>query len=309
MTSSAPKRRLDARQSTPRDHGRHAERRLVPSARHKLRPTPAMAGAIVLITAGFLSTAVGNATDTDTLGAGKYQTISESYTGDDSAAIAAGSVDVSRDFDRDTFTKQLRAQKNQRDQALKDLAAKVDQQSARAEEEPVGPPGHRVQPDGPFRSVQRAVVAQPHRPGLRRTVGQHDRLAGRRHREVDRLRGRLRQPHRRHAARRHRGLVLPPEPHRRLSPATRSTPVRSSATPDPPATSPARTCTWRSAPAAAARSTPSPSSASTASTRNPPPTSHAGPLTSHARPADESRRPARESLRASRPARSAAAVA
>ncbi len=88
-----------------------------------------MAGAIVLITAGFLSTAVGNATDTDTLGAGRYQTISESYTGDDSAAIAAGSVDVSRDFDRVTFTKQLRTQKNQRDQALKDLAAKVDQQS------------------------------------------------------------------------------------------------------------------------------------------------------------------------------------
>ena len=94
-----------------------------------------MAGAIVLITAGFLSTAVGNATDTDTLGSGQYQTISESYTGDDSAAIAAGSVDVSRDFDRATFTKQLKAQKDQRDQALKDLAQKVDQQSAELEKE------------------------------------------------------------------------------------------------------------------------------------------------------------------------------
>lgn len=94
-----------------------------------------MAGAIVLITAGFLSTAVGNATDTDTLGSGQYQTISESYTGDDSAAIAAGSVDVSRDFDRATFTKQLKAQKDQRDQALKDLADKVDQQSAELEKE------------------------------------------------------------------------------------------------------------------------------------------------------------------------------
>lgn len=92
-----------------------------------------MAGAVVLIAAGFLSTAVGNATDVDTLGAGKYQPISESYTGDGTAATAAGAVDVSRDFDRETFTKQLRAQQDQRDAALKDLAAKVDQKSAELE--------------------------------------------------------------------------------------------------------------------------------------------------------------------------------
>lgn len=129
MKSSAPKRRLDSRQLTPAATGgrRTAVRR---SKRRRLRPTPAMAGAVVLMTAGFLSTAVGNATDTDTLDAGKYQTISESYTGGGTAATAAGSVAISRDFDRETFTKQARAQKNQRDLALSQLAAKVDENIA-----------------------------------------------------------------------------------------------------------------------------------------------------------------------------------
>lgn len=89
-----------------------------------------MAGAVVLISAGFLSTVVGNATDTDSLSAGQYQTISESYAGGGGSTEAAGSVDVSRDFDRATFTKQLQTQKDQRDLALSDLAAKVDEQSA-----------------------------------------------------------------------------------------------------------------------------------------------------------------------------------
>lgn len=94
-----------------------------------------MAGAVVLITAGFLSTVVGNATDTDSLSAGQYQTITESYAGGGTPAEAAGSVDVSRDFDRATFTKQLQTQKDQRDLALSDLAAKVDEQSAEIEAE------------------------------------------------------------------------------------------------------------------------------------------------------------------------------
>lgn len=89
-----------------------------------------MAGAVVLITAGFLSTVVGNATDTDSLSAGQYQTISESYAGGGTPAAATDSVDVSRDFDRATFTKHLQTQKDQRDLALSDLAAKVDEQSA-----------------------------------------------------------------------------------------------------------------------------------------------------------------------------------
>lgn len=135
MSSSAPKRRLDARQTTPRTAtgGRRAAVRRRPT-RH-WRPTPAMAGAVVLIIAGFLSTAVGNATDTDTLGAGRYQTISESYTGAGSAATAAGSVDVSRDFDRATFTKQLREQKDQREKALTDTRAQVERNISQLEKQ------------------------------------------------------------------------------------------------------------------------------------------------------------------------------
>lgn len=54
-----------------------------------------MAGAFALIMAGFGSAVVGGHVDESTLSAGDYQTISETYTGDD-----VNSVDVSRDFDR-----------------------------------------------------------------------------------------------------------------------------------------------------------------------------------------------------------------
>ncbi len=54
-----------------------------------------MAGAFALIMAGFGSAVVGGHVDDSTLSAGDYQTISETYTGDD-----VNSVDVSRDFDR-----------------------------------------------------------------------------------------------------------------------------------------------------------------------------------------------------------------
>ncbi|HWV26848.1 MAG TPA: M23 family metallopeptidase [Aeromicrobium sp.] len=83
-----------------------------------------MAGSVVLIVAGLLSTVVGNATDTDTLAAHDYQTISESYSSDGSTTV--GSVDVSRDFDRASFNKQSKAQAAQTETAVKQLAAKVD---------------------------------------------------------------------------------------------------------------------------------------------------------------------------------------
>src|SRR5215203_1279037 len=54
-----------------------------------------MAGAFALILAGFGSAVIGGHVDDSTLSAGDYQTISETYTGDD-----VNNVDVSRDFDR-----------------------------------------------------------------------------------------------------------------------------------------------------------------------------------------------------------------
>ena len=54
-----------------------------------------MAGAFALIMAGFGSAVVGGHVDGSTLSASNYQTISETYTGDD-----VNNVDVSRDFDR-----------------------------------------------------------------------------------------------------------------------------------------------------------------------------------------------------------------
>lgn len=87
-----------------------------------------MAGSVVLILAGLLSTVVGNATDKDTLSAGDYQTISESYTSD--AATSGGTVDISRDFDRAAFNKQSKAQAAQKETAVEQLAAKVDATSA-----------------------------------------------------------------------------------------------------------------------------------------------------------------------------------
>lgn len=123
--SSAPKRRLDTRQATPNataSGGRRVATRR--RSRRHFRPTPAMAGSVVLILAGLLSTVVGNATDSDTLAAGDYQTISESYTSDVSSS--GGTVDVSRDFDRATFNKQSKAQAAQKKTADEQLASKVD---------------------------------------------------------------------------------------------------------------------------------------------------------------------------------------
>lgn len=123
--SSVPKRRLDTRQATPKATERGG-RRVATKARSRrsLRPTPAMAGSVVLIVAGLLSTVVGNATDSDSLAADDYQTISESYTSD--ASTDMGAVDVSRDFDRATFNKQSRTQASQTEISQRQLAKSVD---------------------------------------------------------------------------------------------------------------------------------------------------------------------------------------
>ena len=74
-----------------------------------------MAGAFALIMAGFGSAVVGGHVDGSTLSASNYQTISETYTGDD-----INDVDVSRDFDRN-LDKQGTAQAEQMLIALADL--------------------------------------------------------------------------------------------------------------------------------------------------------------------------------------------
>lgn len=90
-----------------------------------------MAGSVVLIAAGLLSTVVGNATDADSLAADNYQVISESYTSDASDA-SVGAVDVSRDFDRETFDKQSKAQASQAEVALRQQSELADAVGAEA---------------------------------------------------------------------------------------------------------------------------------------------------------------------------------
>ncbi len=124
MSSSAPKRRLDVRQQTPqqaqqRSVGKRAAQRRKSRAMSRT-PTPAMAGAFALILAAFGSAVVSNGTDTGTLGADKYQTISQSYSGPDQA-----SVDVSRSQDRKKLTEQATAQAEQKNAANAELTAAV----------------------------------------------------------------------------------------------------------------------------------------------------------------------------------------
>ncbi|KAA1397440.1 M23 family metallopeptidase [Aeromicrobium ginsengisoli] len=128
MSSSAPKRRLDVRQETPqRTPGkRTAQRRK--TRKRSFTPTPAMAGAFILVLAAFGSTLLGNH-DGDSLANDKYQTISQSYVGPDDAA-ANGKVDISRSFDRELTTKQIKVQAQQVLTAQADLKKKVTAQSA-----------------------------------------------------------------------------------------------------------------------------------------------------------------------------------
>ena len=71
-----------------------------------------MAGAFILVLAAFGSTILGASTDSDSLANDKYQTISQNYIGPDDAA-ANGKVDISRSFDRELTTKQIRQQAQQ----------------------------------------------------------------------------------------------------------------------------------------------------------------------------------------------------
>ena len=125
MSSSAPKRRLDVRQESPQ---RVAGKRVATRTRRRtLVPTPAMAGACALILAAFGSAVVGGATDSNSLKADKYQTISQSYTG--SAKDVSGDVDVSRSFDRTTLDKQVKAQAVQVQAAQKELTSAVSKEA------------------------------------------------------------------------------------------------------------------------------------------------------------------------------------
>jgi murein DD-endopeptidase MepM/ murein hydrolase activator NlpD len=79
-----------------------------------------MAGAFALILAAFGSAVAGGASDGNSLNADKYQTISQSYAGTEQS-----DVDVSRSFDRTAFSKQAKAQAQQKLNANADLTAAV----------------------------------------------------------------------------------------------------------------------------------------------------------------------------------------
>lgn len=72
-----------------------------------------MAGAFILVVAAFGSMLLGNSTDSDSLANDQYQTISQSYIGPDDAT-ANGKVDISRSFDRELTTKQIKEQARQK---------------------------------------------------------------------------------------------------------------------------------------------------------------------------------------------------
>ena len=123
MRSSAPKRRLDVSQNAPT---RAAGKRVATRKRRlkrRLLPTPAMAGVLALLVAGFGSVAISSRTDSNTLAA-NYQNISANYTGSDSSD-GGKNIDVSRDFDRDLLEKQANQQNENRTKALEEQASKI----------------------------------------------------------------------------------------------------------------------------------------------------------------------------------------
>ncbi|GAA3526734.1 hypothetical protein GCM10022234_24980 [Aeromicrobium panaciterrae] len=85
-----------------------------------------MAGAFALIMAGFGSAVVGGHVDSSALSASNYQTISETYTGDE-----VDGVEVSRDFDRN-LDKQGKAQAEQYLIAITELKNDTQKVSAEA---------------------------------------------------------------------------------------------------------------------------------------------------------------------------------
>ncbi|WP_156464707.1 M23 family metallopeptidase [Aeromicrobium sp. Root495] len=105
MSPSAPKRRLDVRQ-TPGARSTGTGRRVASRARRRrstFKPSPAMLGALALVVAGLGSAAFSSHADQDALRA-NYQTISADYTGD------GNEVDYTRSFDREATKRQTAQQ-------------------------------------------------------------------------------------------------------------------------------------------------------------------------------------------------------
>lgn len=122
MSSSAPKRRLDVRQQTPRDTPPGGRRAAVRPRRRRrsVRLTPAAAGAFVLVVAGIGAGAFSSQADRGALDSG-YQTISASYTG-------SQDVDVTPEIDKATLQRQTEQQASQKlkvDEELRDRAQNV----------------------------------------------------------------------------------------------------------------------------------------------------------------------------------------
>lgn len=121
MRSSAPKRRLDVSRQTPtRSTGKRVASRQR-RAKRRLLPSPAIAGALVLVLAGVGSVAFSSRSDSSNLAA-SYQKISANYTGSDGGDA---NVDVSRNFDRNNLQKQANAQAKQLNAALAEDASKI----------------------------------------------------------------------------------------------------------------------------------------------------------------------------------------
>lgn len=89
-----------------------------------------MAGACALILAAFGSAVVGGATDSNSLKADKYQTISQSYTG--SAEGVNEDVDISRSLDRVTLEKQAKAQATQMQAYQQEVKQAVTKEAKKA---------------------------------------------------------------------------------------------------------------------------------------------------------------------------------
>jgi murein DD-endopeptidase MepM/ murein hydrolase activator NlpD len=90
-----------------------------------------MAGAFALVLAAFGSAVVGGASDDNSLRADEYQTISQSYTGPDQPG---SEVDVSRSFNRSVLNKQAKAQAEQKQAAVAELATKVGKEADKVEQ-------------------------------------------------------------------------------------------------------------------------------------------------------------------------------
>lgn len=122
MSSPAPKRRLDVRENDRRSAG-PGKRAARPqrSAWQKFLPSPAMAGALALITAGVGSVAYSSQTDSP-FPQNDYAAISATYADDTDS-----SVDVSRSADRRVSAEQAAAQVAQQQSQIREaVQARAD---------------------------------------------------------------------------------------------------------------------------------------------------------------------------------------